>query len=160
MENARKLFYQSVKDEDKLEKAIIEFEEIKKNNPQMNGVTTTYIGSLTMLKGKHAFWPHKKVEYVNEGIKVMDKGIAADPKNIESLFIYGSSCYYLPFFLGKKDLAIEKLRNIIPLLDEKSIIKYDSEILTNALKFILEKIELTPEEKSKVAEYIALLGNK
>jgi hypothetical protein len=160
MDTARKLYYQAVKDEDKLEQAMVQFEQIKSSSPQLNGITTIYIGSLTMIKGKHAFWPHKKVEYVNDGLKIMDKGIATEPNNLESLFIYGSSCYYLPFFLGKKDLAIEKLKKMIPLLDDENISKYDNEIMTNALKFIAEKIELNTDEKAKVNQYIAKLESK
>jgi hypothetical protein len=158
MDTARKLFYGAVKDEDKLEEAIKEFEIIMKNNPALKGVATTYIGSLTMLKGKHAFWPHKKVEYVNDGLVVMDKGLAIEPENLESLFIYGSTCYYLPFFLGKSDLAVEKLKKMIKLLNTENLAKHDSEIMANSLKFILEKIDVTDDEKSKVNLFLKKLS--
>lgn len=155
MDSARQLYSQAVKEEDKLELALVQYEQIKKENPALNGVATVYIGSLTMLKGKHAFWPHKKVEYVNDGIKIMDKGLNADPNNLESLFIYGSSCRYLPFFLGKKDLAIEKLKKMLTLLDDISIKKYNTDFLLNAMKFITEKVDLSPDEKAKVNLYIS-----
>lgn len=155
MESARKLFYDAVQDEDKLELAIKEFDQIMNKNSKLKGVATTYIGSLTMLKGKHAFWPLKKIAFVNDGIEVMDKGLAIDPKNLESLFIYGSTCFYLPGFLGRSSLADEKLRFMISNLSDENIAKYDPEIMSNALKFLLEKIKLSDAEKSKVNSHLS-----
>lgn len=160
MNSARQLFYDAVKVEKKLEMGIKEFETIMDKNPKMKGIATTYIGSLTMLKGKHAFWPHKKIEYVNEGLEIMDKGLELDPQNLESLFIYGSTCYYLPFFLGKSKLADEKLKKMVSLLSDNSIAKYDSEIMSNALKFVIEKIKLSENEKNTVNTYLNKLSSK
>ncbi len=154
---AREQYYQSIKDEDKLEPTIELFEEIYKENPQLEGMCRTYVGSLVMLKGKHAFWPHKKVSFVNEGIPIMDKGLNLDPDNIESLFIYGSSCYYLPFFLGKGNLAEEKLKKIVAILNQDDLKKYDKKILVNALEFILKNIDLNSEEKIKINDYLTIL---
>jgi hypothetical protein len=158
MDSARLLFYGAVKDEKKLEKAIEEFEAIKLKNPKMSGVSTTYIGSLIMLKGKHAFWPQKKIAYVNEGLEVMDKGIEADPNNLESLFIYGSTCYYLPFFLGKSKLAKQKLKYMVEILNDENITNYDKVIMTNALKFVNEKIDLSDDDKNKVNQFLNKLS--
>ncbi|MBX3045024.1 MAG: hypothetical protein KIT33_09260 [Candidatus Kapabacteria bacterium] len=160
MNSARLLFYGAVEDEDKLEQAIKEFEQIIASNPKMEGVATTYIGSLIMLKGKHAFWPHKKVAFVNEGLEVMDKGLKIDPNNIESLFIYGSTCYYLPSFLGKSKLAKEKLRKLVEIIDDDNIVLYDNKIMTNALTFVLEKIEVSDSDKVKINKYLTKLESR
>lgn len=150
LEKGRKLYYSAVKKEDDLEDAIKVFQEIKSTAPEQNALSTTYIGSLTMLKGKYAFWPQTKIKFVNEGIDIMNKGYSKDKKNIELLFIFGSSCHYLPGFLGKGDLAEEKLREIIPLLNEKSIFEYKQDVMKGALEFLLKELELTQNEKSKL----------
>jgi len=150
LDKARKLYLGAVKDEDKLDESILLFEELKTEIPNIQGKATTYLGSLTMLKGKHAFWPHKKVEYVNDGIKIMDQGLKQDPNNLESLFIYGSSCFYLPFFLGKSDLADQKFKKFIEIINEDEMKKYEQDIMNNALKFLIEKFELTEDEKTKL----------
>lgn len=147
---ARNLYYSAIKNEDDLEPAIKLFTEIKSNHKASKGLTETYIGSLVMLKGKYAFWPQQKLKYVEEGIKKMDMGYNLDKKNIESLFIYGSSCYYLPFFLGKGDLAEEKLREIIPLLSESKIKEYEPEVIKGAMEFLLKNIKLSETEEAKV----------
>jgi len=159
LELGRQLYYLAVKNEEKLNQAIEVFSQISKEEPSMKQLSNIYIGSLTMIKGKHAFWPHKKIDFVNEGLKIMDLAIKEEPNNIEMLFIYGSSCYYLPFFFNKKDLAINKFKKIINLLNDNSIKEYDSKILSNALEFIKEKIEITIEEKQKINKYLQLLSS-
>lgn len=156
LEAARKDYYKSTKEEKYIEKSIKKFEKLK-TNQNYKGVADTYIGSLIMLKGKYAFWPNQKLKYVEDGIKKMDEGLNADPDNIESLFIYGSTCYYLPFFLGKKQLAIDKLKKLVRVINIDSINNYDNKILKNALKFILEKIEISNSEKNKLNKILKKL---
>jgi len=159
LELGRQLYYLAVKNEENLNQAIEIFSQISKEEPSMKQLSNIYIGSLTMIKGKHAFWPHQKIDYVNEGLKIMDLAIKEEPNNIEMLFIYGSSCYYLPFFFNKKDLAINKFKKIINLLNDNSIKEYDSKILSNALEFIKEKIEITKEEQQIINKYLQLLSS-
>lgn len=147
---ARKLFYESVNDENKLNLAIEEFKSIMKNYPDLKGLAITYIGSLEMIKGKHAFWPHTKLKHVDNGIEIMNKGLNYDPDNIESLFVYGSTCYYLPFFLGKGSLAKSKLKRIVELIDESDIAKYDNNILLNVIEFLVKEVDLKGDEKTKL----------
>lgn len=151
--SGRELYYESVEDEDKIDPSIEKFEKLIKEKPKLEGLSLTYIGSLTMLKAKHEFWPLKKLEYVEEGIIIMDKGIKKDPDNIESLFIYGSTCWYLPKLLGKRDLAIEKLNAIIPLLNDRIFENYEAKIIEDALAFLKENLELSKTELSKVNKY-------
>jgi len=150
LEVARLSYYKSTENEKHLEPSIKLFEDIKKRFPNYAGVSQTYIGSLTLLKGKYAFWPQKKLQYVEEGLAQMDEGLKLSPNNIESLFIYGTTCYYLPFFLGKKGLAIEKLNSIIPLLSNSTVKSYDKEIMKNVLAFLLENLELSTVEEQKI----------
>jgi hypothetical protein len=83
----------------------------------------------------------------------MDKGLKKDPDNIESLFIYGSTCWYLPKLLGKRDLAMEKLNAIIPLLKDEIFENYEAKIIEDALKFLKDNLELSQKELSKVNKY-------
>jgi len=147
---ARQFYYEAVQDEDKLVEAIVLFKDIMREKPELKGMATTYIGSLEMLKGKHAFWPATKLKHVNSGIEIMDNGIKEDPDNIESLFIYGSTCHYLPFFLGKGSLADSKLNKIIEIIDESAIEQYDNKLLLNVLEFLQAEVELTPKDKQKL----------
>lgn len=150
LEKARNLYYDSVENEESIDKAIDIFREVADKSPDHKGLSETYIGSLTALKAKYTFWPHNKLDYANEGIALMEKGIKKCPENIEALFIQGSTLHYLPFFFRKGDEAESNFRKIISLVNEGSVDKYGNKLIENALKFIIQNYELDDKEKSRL----------
>jgi len=78
----------------------------------------------------------------------MDQGLAADPQDIESLFIHGMTCYYLPFFFKRHGEAEKNLKKILFLLPQ-CYEKYDRVMAQNAVRFILENVPLDLEEKKQ-----------
>lgn len=157
LEKARKLYYDATQNSKKADLAIKYFTEIKRYDITLSSLADTYIGSLTAVKARDEFWPWKKFELANEGIEIMEKALKSDPNNIESLFIYGSTCYYLPFFFGKSNDAEAKLKMIIHLLNDKSLNLYSQDLLKNALIFIKENIKLSPSESKKADDFLTRL---
>ena len=153
LEEARLLYYSAIDEEDNIEKAIKIFEEIISKDRSLKGLSITYIGSLTAMKAAHTFWPNNKLDYVNEGLEIMEEGVALSPNNIEALFIQGTTLYNLPFFFGTSDDAESNFKKIINLLNDKSITEYDHEILSKTIDFILENAELTDQEKKKARKF-------
>lgn len=147
IENARELYYKATNEEKYLELAIKKFESISSKKPEMKNLSMVYIGSLITLKAKYAFWPQNKLEYANEGMDILDKWIKNNEDNIEALFIYGTTYYYMPFFFNKSEEAEKALKKIIYLAspDVKN-----KKLLKNALEFIKENIELSTIEKNKI----------
>jgi hypothetical protein len=80
----------------------------------------------------------------------MDQGILKNPSNIESRFIRGMTCYYLPPFFKRKKTAISDFKMIVNNLN-KEYHRYDPEVIIDVTAFILENIELNAEEKEIVA---------
>lgn len=152
LEKARQEYYRAVENGDLIDIAERHFAKVKKNK-RYEGVSDIYIGSLTAMRAMHVMWPGSKLEYANKGIEIMESGLQKDPDNLESLFIYGSTCYYMPFFLGKGEDAEVALKKILKLYPEQSK-NYNREILENALLFILNEIELSQSEKKKVYSYL------
>jgi ribosomal protein S17E len=74
------------------------------------------------------------------------------------MFIYGSTCNYLPFFFNKGDEAKTALKQVIKLL-EKDYLKIDKEIVGYITKFLNEKIEMTEQEK-KIVETATKVSSK
>lgn len=146
---ARMLYYKSTDDESKVEPAIKKFTEIARIDKSYTAVAKTYIGSLTAIKAKHAFMPNKKYSFAIDGIKQMEQGISLNPNNIESLFIYGTTCYYLPFFFAKSKDAEISLKKIIQLANINEI-KEDKELVKNALLFINANLKLNAIEADMV----------
>lgn len=143
LERARTLFYQSVENADSIETALSLFKEIGEDD-RLAGLTLTYRGALTALKGKFAWLPNTKYRLVNEGLDMMDQGVAQSTGNIEARFIRGTTCYYLPFFFNRKETAQEDFRIIVHLLDDYYP-DYPPDLIMNVTEFLLEHAELDPE---------------
>lgn len=149
LKEARKLYYKSTQDEEAIEKAIEKFNQIKTKDNNLTGVAITYIGSLTAVKAKFATMPTTKYSLAMDGLKQMKNGLNLCPDNIEALFVYGSTCYHLPFFFGKAKEAEETLKKII-YLSEHNYKNYDKDVIINSLKFIEDNIELSNSDKEKI----------
>jgi hypothetical protein len=143
---ARRLYYASIKDKSQIDPAIALFIKVGESDTRLQGRAQTYIGSLTAVRAKFAFWPHQKWKWAKNGLHLMDGGLALDPDDIESLFIHGTTCYYLPKFFGRSDDAQRHLREIVRLLPEHAH-AYDPKIITNVIDFIITKIKLSEEER-------------
>lgn len=150
LDTARVLFYKSLDDENKLAPAIEKFQELMKRHPEFKGRATTYIGALTAVKAKHAFWPHQKMSYANDGLAIMDKGRKLSPDDIEALFIHASTCYYLPFFFNRGNDAQSSFLKLSELLPERHK-EYDPNLIHNVIEFLLQKAEL-PEDKNSMLQ--------
>ncbi|MBN2013179.1 hypothetical protein JW960_27860 [candidate division KSB1 bacterium] len=148
---AQQLFYESVNDKDKIDPAIALFEQIQETEPALVGRAQTYIGTLIALKGKHAFMPYNKYKWVIKGLEIMDQGVAADPDDVESLFIHSSTCYYLPFFFNRGEDAQQKFRQILELLPDQ-FNKYNASMLLNVLDFIENNGQLNANEIGNLQE--------
>ncbi len=156
---ARLLYYASIKDKTKIEPAIALFSKIGESEARLQGRAQTYIGSLTAVRAKFAFWPHQKWKWAKNGLHVMDGGLALDPGDIESLFIHGTTCYYLPKFFGRSDDAQRHLREIVRLLPEHAG-NYDPKMIANVIDFIIAKIKLSEEEREHLMMINTRLAKK
>lgn len=144
-QQARRLYYDGLKKKSSLQQAMALFSELAEgaNKP---AVAQTYLGSLTAVKAKYALLPTAKFKYANEGLALMDDGLAKSNDDLEALFIHGTTCYHLPFFFNRKHDAERSFRRILELLPQR----FDDtppELVRNALEFILSKIDLDHEER-------------
>lgn len=155
LEKARLLFYASVDNGRLIDSAMVSFDRLAQQQPSWRYRAQTYQGALVALKGKHALLPTEKLKWTKKGLKVMDQGLAADSQDIESLFIHGMTCYFLPFFFKRHAEAEKNLKKILFLLPEHHK-EYDLALLQNAFRFIAEHVPLDPAEK-KQAELVKAL---
>ena len=146
LEVARKQFYAAVEDEKQIEPTIELFKRIGQTEPKYAGRTQVYIGALVALKGKHAFFPHTKLKWVNSGLAIMDSGLEKDSDDIEALFIHGTTCYHLPFFFQRRNDAQRDFKAIIKYMPMQ-VHTYDPELITNIVVFLFENAKLARDEK-------------
>ena len=149
LEKGRQLFYASVDDETKLDSAFALFEQLGSEYPFYEGRAQTYIGVLTALKGKHAFWVYSKYKLVKKGLEIMDNGIRQSPNDVEALFVYGSTCHFMPFLFGRNDEAQQAFHKIMELLPSE-MHNYDPGLVKNVIDFLIEYTELNTSEVDKL----------
>jgi hypothetical protein len=159
LKRARALYYQSVNDEKNIDPAIEMFAQISQRSEKYQGRALTYIGSLTALRAKFAFWPHEKWKAANDGLRLMDRGLAGAPDDIEALFIHGATCYFLPAFFGRADDAQRHLKKIVGLLPAHAQ-KYDAGLVANVVRFIAQAIRLNEQERKSLADVNLSLAQK
>lgn len=146
---ARLLFYGSVEQEAQITPAIMLFEKIGALDGRLYGRARTYIGALTALRAKHAMWPHDKWRFANEGLQLMDEGLALAPQDMEALFVHGSTCYFLPVFFGRSEDAQKNLRALARLLPDHHQ-HYDRGLVRNVIDFLLLRLRLNKLEKANL----------
>lgn len=159
LKQGREGFYRSVEDEAEIDPSIRTFQALAETDSAYEGRALTYTGALTALKGKHAFWPYQKLKWVKQGLALMDRGIARSPSDPEALFVRGSTCHYLPFFLRRKDDAQRDFRRIIEVLPGR-VHAYDPELMANVVRFIAEHADLTDDERRALREIEATLPQR
>jgi hypothetical protein len=148
LQEARILFYKSVEHKEFIPLSVELWKSLESDSG-FQGRALTYMGALTALKGKHAFWPHDKLKYTQKGLALMDQGRDKSPDDIETLFIHSSTCYFLPFFFKRAEDAQKTLKKIAALLPEKSY-QYDTAMVKNVINFILQHAHLDAQEQESL----------
>lgn len=88
--------------------------------PEPTATIQAYHAALTVLHAKHAFWPPKKMRYLNEGLPVLDDLVKRHSDHVEIRYLRLLSCYYLPRFLGRSDSVDEDATALARLLPESN----------------------------------------
>lgn len=69
-----------------------------------------YRAALIVMKARYAFWPQAKMNYLQQGLPVLDQLVDQDPKHMEIRILRLLSIYYLPFFLRRKTMARQDMQ--------------------------------------------------
>jgi hypothetical protein len=145
LEKARGLFYQAVEDDAFIDPAISLFETLDSSGAVDPGLATTYIGALEALRGKHAMLPIDKYRRTLKGLEILDRGVAINPENLESRFIRGTTCYFLPFFFERKMTVQEDFDQMVNLISV-DFRAYEPGLVLNVVGFLRQHAELSPDQ--------------
>ncbi len=118
--------------------------------PSPEPVIQAYLGSAAAVRAKHAWNPVNKLNYLNEGFRIIDKAVKRDPDHLEVRFLRFSLAHYLPSFLGKGgNLTIDKTK-IIDLLkkNELSTFNVNQTVLKNMVNFMIDSKRCSKDEIS------------
>jgi hypothetical protein len=157
----RKIYYQAVEDEGKID---VLSELIKEKFSQNPGtyppVILAYYGSLDALRAKHAFWPFSKMSYLSSSMNILKKAISEDPNNLEIRFIRFSILDHVPGFLGYGDELNSDLQVILKLLAENNFEHLEGDIQKGIIEYMLRCGRLNKEQVSLLKNKCVLIFSK
>ena len=138
----RDLYLAGVEKEEAIEQGL----ELIEASPEKTNLLHAYRAALIVLKAKHAFWPQKKMKFLNEGIPELNELVELYPDHIEIRYLRLLSCYYLPRFLGMSSSVREDAQLLTTLLPDARK-NYPPELYQSMVRFVKENRELSLEEK-------------
>ncbi|MCP4725681.1 MAG: hypothetical protein GY863_11625 [bacterium] len=72
-----------------------------------NGTAMVYLGSVFTMKARDTLIPWKKWDYMQDGFRMIDKGIKTEPENTEARLVRAIHCVNVPSYFGRLDTGLE-----------------------------------------------------
>lgn len=155
LEKLRMTYYSGVEEYDYIDSLQTYIEDIfGKNISDYPPTILAYKAGIDALKSKHAFWPFKKMSYLNDSMSLFEEAIAKDPENLEIRFMRFSILYYVPGILGYGNETEEDLDVVYQLLLERDYSALDYEIQNGMIEFLLMTDLLSKDEENKLKNYL------
>ncbi len=158
----RKLFYEAVESEDKLEELENLFNrKFSEKAFVYRPLLLAYTGAIEALKAKHAFNPFSKFSHVVSSLDILEKAVDRDLHNLEIRFIRFSILHNLPGILGYGKEREADIVEICNQLSKKDYVSYDPKLQKNVIDFMLESERLTDSQTLQLKKLaVALASNE
>lgn len=104
-----------------------------------------YHGAFTVLRAKHAFWPHHKLAHVRAGLAALDTAVAAEPEDAVLRYLRLMSGFYLPGLFGRGDEVAADFTALARLLPS-SAKEFPGPMLGTVAHFVLENGTVDPAD--------------
>lgn len=130
LERVRKLYLHAAHEESSC-RQLMEYLSESKNK---QAVFQAYYGSASMMMAKHVYNPFNKLDYFNEGRKILENAIQQDPKNTEAIVLRYLAQSKIPAFLGYNNNMDEDKKFILT-----SLPKFQKGEEKKYLLYLLEK---------------------
>ncbi len=152
LKQLRLLWALGVKDSKLTERGLREIEALRKASSELRPsveLLDAYQGAFLALQAKHALWPPKKLEHLENALPYLDGAVAASPDDTEIRYVRLMSCYYLPFFFGRKESVRDDFTALAHLLP-KSEGQYPDQWFADVSRFVLKRGDLAPEQRREL----------
>jgi hypothetical protein len=158
----RKLFYEAVESEEKLEELESFFSKNFTEKALIyHPVLLSYTGAIDALKAKHAINPFTKFSRVLSSLNTLERAVNREPNNLEIRFIRFSILHNLPGFLGYGKERNDDMMVIVTQLAKKDYAKYDPKLQINVIEFMLESEQLNASQTVQLKKLaVALVSNE
>lgn len=122
---------------------------------QPSPLITGYIGALEALKAKHTWNPYFKIKYLNNAEDSFEDAISRDPHSIELRFMRFSVEHNVPGFLGFNKNLVGDKQMLIKQIVLKNYEHTDKELITMAIKFLIDSKQCTAVERITLHKQLA-----
>lgn len=102
------------------------FKKIYSDNPQ-DCLAEAYLGSATALLGRDEIDPNKRFKFALDGLKILERAVSKEPRNIEIRILRGMVCYRLPeIYFHRLSTAVEDFNFLISQYEKnKKVFSHD-----------------------------------
>ena len=158
----RKLFYEAVESEEKLEELENFFNKNFTDKALIyHPALLAYTGAIDALKAKHAFNPFTKFSRVLSSLNTLERAVNREPNNLEIRFIRFSILHNLPGFLGYGKERNDDMMVIVSQLAEKDYTRYDPKLQKDVIEFMLDSERLNDSQTVQLKKLaVALVSNE
>lgn len=151
LERLRTLWFLSVAEDSMLPRARAEWGALRERGDLHPDLQAAYDGALEVVAAKHALWPPRKLDHLKAAAPLLDSAVARSPNHPEIRYLRLMSCYYLPFFFGRKASVEEDFHALARLLPGWTG-NVGEGLRGEVARFVLEKSDnLSPQEKARLA---------
>jgi len=158
----RKLFYEAVESEEKLEELENFFgKNFNEKALIYHPALLAYTGAIDALKAKHAFNPFTKFSRVLSSLNTLERAVNREPNNLEIRFIRFSILHNLPGFLGYGKERNDDMMVIVSQLAKKDYTRYDPKLQIHVIEFMLGSERLNDSQTVQLKKLaVALVSNE
>jgi hypothetical protein len=158
----RKLFYEAVESEEKLEELENFFgKNFNEKSLIYHPALLAYTGAIDALKAKHAFNPFTKFSRVLSSLNILERAVNREPNNLEIRFIRFSILHNLPGFLGYGKERNDDMMVIVSQLAKKDYTKYDPKLQIHVIEFMLGSERLNDSQTVQLQKLaVAMVSNE
>ncbi len=150
LKSIRTMFYSSVEDEKYLSKLEDYLAQNFPANAVRPAIIRAYFAAIEAVKGKHAFWPFKKLSYLNKSMDSLEAVIKTEPSNLEVRFLRFSILHHLPGILGYSAETQGDAFAILTLLKRRDYSGLDQSIVTGIAEFLYRSGRISEENKKEL----------
>lgn len=155
LERLRTFWFLSVAEDSMLPRARAEWEALRSHKELYPDLERAYQGALAVVEAKHALWPPAKLDHLKRAAPLLDSAVARSPNHPEIRYLRLMSCYYLPFFFGRKwsvDADFQALARLLP--QSKGLVPEG--LRAEVAKFVLDNFDaIDPQDRSRLVPLAA-----
>ncbi len=117
-----------------------------------------YHGAFLALKARDSFWPLRKWNFAQDGLKELDQAVASENRDLEVRLLRATITHNLPLFFNRKEEAGQDLKWIIETLDTNKYQGLRRPVKMFLLNFLLTT-NLSLAEERRVKELRTEISN-